>query len=413
MGMPDLGPWADLRGLPGRFQDYSNQVFAHRIRLFSLAGFPVYVDWSWTIIALLVAWSLATGLFPRSLPGQAATLYWALGGIAAGGLFFSIVLHEVAHSVVARRFGIKIRGITLFVFGGVAEMEDEPPTARSELWMAVAGPAMSLFLAGVFFALALFMNIDEPFFRQWALVSTYLARLNLALCLFNLIPAFPLDGGRVFRAGLWAKRKDLRSATRTTSAIGSIFGVFLIVAGVFNFIRGSYIGGTWLFVIGLFLRNAARGAYRNVLVKQALEGARIEKIMQADPLTVAPTITVAQLVEDHVYRYHHRLFPVIQEGVLLGSVSTREIREVPREDWSRIAVGDIFTPRGPLTTIEKSVPATRALARMQEMGQSRLMVVDGDVLVGMVTLRDLLAYLSVRGEVEGGALVDDQTLSQL
>jgi Zn-dependent protease len=376
-------------------------MFARRLKLFSLAGFPVYVDWSWGIIALLVAWSLAQGLFPGALPGHSPSLYWLLGSFSSAGLFASIVLHEVAHSVVARRFGLRIKSITLFVFGGVAEMADEPPTARAEFWMAVAGPAMSVILAGVFWgAGALFAN-DVPFFLQWAVVFSYLARLNLALALFNLIPAFPLDGGRVFRAALWARRKDLRSATRTTSAIGSIFGSFLILFGVYQFIQGSYVGGMWLVLIGLFLRSAARSAYQNVLVRDALEGAAVLKIMRENPITVAPALTVAQLVEDYVYRYHHRLFPVVHGDALKGSVSTREIREVPREKWADTRVEEILIPASSHTTIKPNVTATRALTRMQEAGQSRLMVVDGHRLVGMLTLRDLLAYLAVRGELQG------------
>lgn len=257
------------------------------VKLMNLMGFEVRLHSSWLILGLLVAFSLANGFFPADFPGYSKPAYWvmALGGVA--GLLFSIVIHEFAHSVVARRYGIPMRGITLFIFGGVAEMGDEPPNAKSEFLMAIAGPLTSFVISALAFATApVVSSLGLPAF---AAVFSYLAVINLALGLFNLIPAFPLDGGRVLRSALWAKSGDVVKATRIAAWLGSAFGVLLILFGFWNIFRGNVVSGIWGIMLGLFVRNASRQSYRLVLYRRAIEQRRFEEMTLAhhnEPQTI-------------------------------------------------------------------------------------------------------------------------------
>jgi len=250
------------------------------IKLFNLMGFEVRLHSSWLILGVLVVVSLAGGFFPGEFPGYSRGDYWwmALGGVA--GLLFSIVIHEFAHSVVARHYGIPMRGITLFIFGGVAEMGSEPPNAKSEFLMAIAGPLTSFLVSACSFAVqAVIVVLGLPGF---AAVFSYLAWINLLLGLFNLVPAFPLDGGRVLRAALWAKKRDLVAATRIASGFGSAFGWFLILLGVWSLFRGNVVGGVWWILLGLFVRNASDVSYRQVLYQRAMHERSLRQLLDAE-----------------------------------------------------------------------------------------------------------------------------------
>jgi Zn-dependent protease len=250
------------------------------IKLLNLMGFEVRLHSSWLILGVLVLMSLAGGFFPGEFPGYSRADYWwmALGGVA--GLLFSIVIHEFAHSVVARHYGIPMRGITLFIFGGVAEMGDEPPSAKSEFLMAIAGPLTSFLIAGCSFIVAsIIAALGVPGF---AAVFSYLAWINVMLGLFNLVPAFPLDGGRVLRAALWAKKGDIVAATRIASWFGSAFGFFLILLGVWGIFRGNFVSGVWWILLGLFVREASRMSYRQVLYRRALEERHVRELLDAE-----------------------------------------------------------------------------------------------------------------------------------
>jgi len=247
------------------------------IKLFNLSGFEVRLHSSWFILGVLVVFSLAGGFFPIRFPGYSQADYWlmALGG--AVGLLFSIVVHEYAHSVVARRYGIPMRGITLFIFGGVAEMGDEPPTAKSEFLMAIAGPITSFLVAAASFVIAaVISSVGAPGFGA---VFSYLAWINATLGLFNLVPAFPLDGGRVLRAAIWARNGDIVRATRIASNIGSGFGFLLMLLGAWSVFRGSVVGGIWWILIGLFVRNASDMSYRQVLYRRAAQERDIQELL--------------------------------------------------------------------------------------------------------------------------------------
>jgi Zn-dependent protease/CBS domain-containing protein len=374
-------------------------MFGKRVKLFNLFGFSVSIDLSWLLLAVLITWSLAVGVFPAMSPGLPVTTYWWMGVAGALGLFLSVVLHELSHSLVARRHGIPMRGITLFIFGGVAEMNGEPATPRSELVMAIAGPAASVALGGVFYSLSALARLNSwP--HDVTSVMTYLAAINVMLAVFNLIPAYPLDGGRVLRSMLWHLKSDLRWATRTAATIGAGFGVAMIVVGLVSVISGSLIGGLWWFLIGMFLYGAARGSYRQLLMREAFAGVSVRSLMHGKPISVPRTISVTRLVEDFVYRHHHKMFPVLDGDHLWGCVTTRDIRQLPREEWPNQTVGSISKPCGPENTISPDADATQAAAAMSRTGNSRLLVVEGDHLVGIVSLKDIFDLMSVKLELQ-------------
>jgi Zn-dependent protease/predicted transcriptional regulator len=377
-------------------------MFGKSVTLFRLFGFEVRVDWSWLILALLIVWTLARGYFPAAHPGFAPAIYWWMGVAGALGLFISIVLHELSHSLVARRHNLPIRGITLFIFGGVAHMEDEPADARTELLMAIAGPIASVVLAVVFYALtvgAAAGGIAAP------VVTTlsWLAMINLILAAFNLIPAFPLDGGRVLRALLWRWKGDMRRATRTAARVGEGFGILLIVLGAVAVLTGNFITGMWWFLIGMFLRSAAQSSYYQVLVRRALEGEPVRRFMTTTPVIVPPDTSLRHLVEDYIYRYHHELFPVASNGHLEGCVGVAQVKQVPNAEWDRRTVGDVTVPCTPHNTVSPDADAVAALAQMRREKTSRLLVAQDGQVVGIVALKDLLGFLSAKLDLEGAS----------
>jgi Zn-dependent protease/CBS domain-containing protein len=374
-------------------------MFGRGVKLFKLLGFEVKIDWSWLIIAGLVTWSLAAGLFPYLYHGLSTQTYWIMGIVGALGLFVSIVLHEFCHSIVARRFGMRMKGITLFIFGGVAEMGDEPPSAKAEFTMAIVGPLSSMVIGAIFYGIYLW-GLAEGWPTPVNGVTRYLGWINGLLAAFNLLPAFPLDGGRVLRSILWGAKQNLRWATRVSSTIGSAFGIALIILGVFSFIRGNLIGGIWWFLIGLFLRGAAQMSYQQLLVRKALEGEHVSRFMNPHPVTVPSTLTVEQLVEDYIYKYHYKMFPVMEGDQLVGCITTRQVKELPREEWSRETIARLADKCSPENTIAPQTYAIKALAAMNQTGISRLLVVDHDRLVGVVTLKDLLDFFSLKVELE-------------
>ena len=373
-------------------------MFGRGIKLFKLFGFEVKIDLSWLILAVLITWSLAKGLFPQYYEELSTAAYWWMGVAGMVGLFISIVVHELAHSLVARQYGIPMHGITLFIFGGVAEMTDEPKNAKSELLMAIAGPITSV-IVGV-----AFLGID------WALgeaggdpvhgVLIYLGFLNMILAGFNLLPAFPLDGGRVLRSLLWIWKDNLRWATKISSRIGSAFGIGLIVLGALQFIMGNFIGGIWMFLIGLFLRSVSQQAYQQLLIRKSLEGESIERFMRSNPVTVPPSISVREFVEDYVYEHHFKFFPVLEDSKLVSCVKVDKVKEIGREQWDSKTVRDIATDCSQDNTISPDTDAVDALARMRNSGNSRMMVTRGSELVGIIALKDMLEFLSLKVDLE-------------
>jgi len=364
-----------------------------------LFGFDVWIDASWLLLAALVSWTLAETVFPELEPHLTPETYWSMAVATTIGLLFSIVFHETAHSLVARKYGIRIRGITLFVFGGVAEMESEPPSPRSELLMAAAGPAASFALSIGFLILA---RRAGSWHVPEAVHGTlrYLGLVNGVLALFNLVPAFPLDGGRILRAALWSWRGNLVSATRIAAGAGSVFGIVLMVLGVAGVMSGDFVGGMWRFLIGMFLRSAATMTYRETVARGALSGFPVARVMNCYPITVPPDTSVAAFTEEFVYRHHHRRFPVTERGLLIGTIGTEQAAAIERSAWATTAVSEIMMPCSLDEVVAPRIDALAALRQMQVAGRSRLWVVDEGRLVGILSLHDMLEVLSARIDLE-------------
>lgn len=374
-------------------------MFGKGIRLFNLLGFEVKLDLSWVILGLLITWSLAKGLFPFYYSDLSQATYWWMGIAGAFGLFFSIVFHEFFHSIVARRFGLPMKGITLFIFGGVAEMDEEPPSPKAEFFLAIAGPLSSVFIGLLFNGVsALGKSTGWPV--PVTGVLGYLGFINLLLAGFNMVPAYPLDGGRVLRSALWRWKKKLRWATQISSRIGSAFGMILIFLGVLSVFAGNLIGGIWWFLIGMFLRNASQMSYQQLLTRKALEGEKVERFMNRNPVTVSSSISVKELVEDYFYKFHYKMFPVVDDGKLTGCIATKDINRISRDEWSRRTVGEIADKCTEENTIDPEEDAMRALSAMNRTENSRLMVVKEGRLAGIITLKDVMRFLSVKIDLE-------------
>lgn len=377
-------------------------MFSHHIAQFELFGFRVKLDISWIFLAALVTFSLARGLFPTQYEGLADTTYWAMAIFGAAGLFASIVLHEMSHSVVARHYGMPISGITLFIFGGVAEMEDEPPTPKSEFLMAMAGPAASVLLSAGFYAVSMFtaaVGMPLPLTG----VLEYLCLINLLLAAFNLVPAFPLDGGRALRAAMWHYKKDLLGATLIASRLGIGFGTVLIALGILSLGGKQFVAGGWWILIGIFLIAAARGSYTQLRGRQVLVGEPVSRFMTPDPAVVSAEISLSTLVSDHIYGSFHEFFPVMDEsGRLIGSVGARQLRQIPPEKWPDLTVRSILIPLSPDTVIGPEEGAWEALRKLQQSPSGRLMILADGRLVGVLAPHDLLRPIALRWELERG-----------
>jgi Zn-dependent protease/CBS domain-containing protein len=382
-------------------------MFSTRWKLFRLLGIPVFLDASWLIIFALLTLSLA-GLFPdlvrqyyaATAAEQPPWVYWLMGMLGAVAFFGCIVLHELGHAVVARSQRMPIRGITLFLFGGVAEIGDEPPSAKAELLMAVAGPAVSVFLAALLGCLA-WLGYQQGWAAPVVVVLGYLGVLNGLVLAFNLVPAFPLDGGRVLRSVLWGATGDLRRATYWSSLVGRAFAWFLIADGVLLFFAGNWLGGIWIGLVGLFLSNAAQSGYMQVLVRQVLQGEPVRRFMNSDPIVVSPSLDLRQWVDEFVYRYHRKTYPVVSNGRLEGCIETQALARIPRPEWEQHTVGEVMRRDRQAFTISPQSDALQALNKMRQTGFSRLVVTDGNQVVGIISLKDLLDFLSLKIELEG------------
>lgn len=372
-------------------------MFTNRIPLFTLFGIKVGLDYSWFLLAFILVWSLMAGYFPWVRPGLGTASYLWMAIIGAAGLFASIIFHEFAHALVARQFHLPISRITLFIFGGVAEMDDEPRTAAAEFWMAIAGPIASFLLA---FAMFVFLGAFDPASALGAIVG-YLAFINLILASFNLLPAFPLDGGRILRAAVWWFTGDFQRATRIAAATGSVLAAVLIGLGVLNIFGGAFVQGIWQMLIGFFVYSAANASRAHAELRGSLHGVPVARIMRHDLVTVPADTPVQALVDDFFYRHFYKVFPVVDAaGRPVGVIGLKDVANAARDAWGATRTSEIMKPLGEDNTVSSLAPAYKVLQTMQRRQNSRLLVVDGDQLKGMVTLRDIMSYLAVRDELD-------------
>ncbi|MDP2306826.1 MAG: site-2 protease family protein [Pseudomonadota bacterium] len=376
-------------------------MFGRRFPLLRLFGFQVRADAGWLIIALFVTWSLALGAFPAIVPGLSAGVYWVMGFVGAMGLFASILLHEVSHALVARRYGLETRFITLWLFGGVAETVSEPPSALVELRVALAGPLCSFLLAIA--AMALGLAVDYAGLPvAVASLLVYLGWMNLVLAIFNMLPGFPLDGGRVLRAILWQVRGDLYSATRAASRVGQGIGIFLMAAGVLVGLGGNLLGALWWILIGSFLRRAAVSSMQQLDIQRVLEGVAVHRVMDRVPLVVSQSLSLERFVQDYAFVRGRMRFPVTQGDQLVGYVDVADVRAIPEADWPVRTVESVARPPSPSAVIDPDANGAEALRRMQEADATTLLVASDGRLEGVVTLDDLVRILGVKSTLEGG-----------
>lgn len=372
---------------------------------FRIGGVVVRAEPSWLFLALLVGWSLAVGFFPGFRGDFSLATYIVMAVTGVAGLTFSIVAHELSHTFVGRAFGLPINHVTLFLFGGAAELEAEPETPMVELVMALAGPLMSLLLAGLFGLMggALLPDTEGVPPDAVALVLGYLSFINLLLAMFNMIPAFPLDGGRVLRAILWMFTGDQRRATQWASGAGEFFAYVFMVAGAGLALFGGNIGGVWWVLIGLFLRTAAVSARNEQDLRHALKTVRVGELL-ATPETARAEQSVAEFIDDVLVRHHRAWAPVVDEtGRLVGGAGVEEARAVPAEARPRTTLAEIAVPHREAERIDVASGAAGAFARMQHHHLGRLYVVDGDRLAGILSLADLMEYARMRRLFDGDA----------
>ena len=367
------------------------------LHLFRLFGIPVEVNVSWLLVLALMTWSFATGWYTDVLPDGSRQELWILGFLTAILLFVSILLHEFSHSVVASRNGLPIRKITLFLFGGVAQMERDVDNPVLELKMAAAGPAMSVVLAAFFFALSKLVAGHRLVFP----LMQNLAYINLVVLVFNMVPGFPLDGGRILRAIIWKKTGNLQKATRIASRVGSVFAIILMVYGVVNFFVGQLIGGIWFIFIGYFLRQAAQSGYLLVTLRQTLGNLKVSDVMRSPVVTVDGGLNLRHLVDEYFLRYHYGSFPVIENGTLAGMVSLRDVKQVEMGDWQRATVADIADREISRNALHPEYPAETLLHLIMKKGYGRLPVIDGEGrVVGIVSRRDLMETIKMMAYLE-------------
>jgi Zn-dependent protease len=368
------------------------------ISLFKVAGIRISLDFSWFIIFGLVLFALSAGYLPRAFPGQATQTYWAAGLIATLLFFASVMLHELAHSLVAIRQGIDIPEITLFIFGGVSRLSQEPTDPKTEFRIAVVGPLTSFALAAAFGALRVVLRGFEP--SLIVVVIGYLAWINLALGIFNLVPGFPLDGGRLLRAFLWWKTGSLTRATKVAADFGKGFAVAIMILGGLQIFAGALVNGLWFLFIGMFLRGMSIQGYEELVIRKSLEGVHVEEIMVREVVSVPPDLTITQLIHDYFLHYAFRGFPVVEDGRVLGVVSVAAVRQLPREVYDNRQVTDIMTSLTDDLLIDAHASLADALVKMSRREQERLLVLTGGRLEGLVTKTGLLRFVQIKQVLE-------------
>jgi Zn-dependent protease len=358
-----------------------------------IAGISVGVNWSWLIVFALITWTLATSIFPSTNPGLADGAYVAMALIAALLFFTSLLLHEYGHALQARRDGMEIEGITLWLFGGVAKFRGMFPSAGAEFRIAIAGPLVSLALGLLFLGVPMLLGLPATVDG----VLFWLGSINIALLVFNLLPALPLDGGRVLRSILWYARGEFVSATRLAAGIGRGFGYLFVAAGVALIVFASPVTGIWLAFVGWFLLQAAGAEDRYVAAQEALGGLRVRDVMARDPVTAPAGITLGEFMDDVAWSRPYTTYPVTENGEVVGLLQFRRVAEVPRAEWDTRTVRDCMIPRDEVPVVEQDDELVLAAGEVAEHEVNRALVLDAGRLVGLLSVTDVARALQMRG----------------
>lgn len=363
-------------------------------KLGKVLGFDIRIDLSWLLIFFLILWTLSANLFPFNYPGFSGTTYLTMGTIGTFLFFTSILIHELSHSVVARAKGIPVQGITLFAFGGVSHTRMDAETPGDEFQIAGIGPLTSLILAGIS-GLIWYFGRSAGFSIPVIGVAAYLAWVNTLLAIFNLLPGFPLDGGRLFRSILWKLTNNLKQATRIASIGGRILGYGLIFLGFLQLFSATpnFIGGLWFILIGWFLNNSAESSYQDLVVRMTLEGAQARDVMTLEPETVPADLNLQELVDNYLMNRNYQSFPVEAEGHPIGLVTLAQVRQTPRQEWQQRTVRDIMMPADAGITIRPEEDMSSVLEHMQDARSRRLLVTTDGQLKGILSVSDIANWL--------------------
>lgn len=370
-------------------------MFRHTIPIGRVFGIPIDLDYSWFLIATLITWMLAVNYYPAAFKGGTTAEYWLMGGITAILFFGSIVVHELAHSWVALRYRIPVHRITLFVFGGVSQIAGEPPGALAEFQIALVGPLTSFALAALFFYLEPFLISIPPALA----VAKYLALINGILALFNLIPGFPLDGGRVFRAIVWAVSKNFRRATLIAASSGRFIGFVFIVVGVWQALKGNVVNGMWTAFIGWFLESAAAAQVQQQMVQGLLVGHKVSEAMGSTCVRIAENTSLQKLVDGEILTHGQRCFLIEREGRAVGLLTLHNIKEIPRTEWATTSAAQAMIPIENLSSIDPDAELWTAMEKMGRDGINQMPVMRGNDNVGMLSRGDILKYLQTLQQV--------------
>jgi len=365
------------------------------IPLGRLFGISLRLNYTWFIVFALVTWSLTVNYFPEVF-SEWSMITSLVAGIMTSLLFFgSVLAHELMHSIVAQKLGIPIHSITLFIFGGVSQMSEEPKTPKDELRIALAGPLTSIALGLFFWAVWYWLGPHSEFVLA---IAFWLGIINLALAAFNLIPGFPLDGGRVLRSILWWRNQDLHQATRTASIIGRGVGYLFIFGGIFFMFQGLWLNGLWLALIGWFVEHAAVGSYRQAVMLNMLQGHTAREVMTLDCPAIPPELTLEALVNEHIFTAGHRCFPVITDSGALGLVTLSDIRAVPRTLWTTKRVSEAMTPLGKMKSVSPDEDLSNVLRVLTEDSINQVLVVENGDITGVISRDNLLSFINLRGK---------------
>jgi Zn-dependent protease/CBS domain-containing protein len=365
------------------------------IRLGRIRGIPIGLHISWFLIFVLVTWSLASGYFPQEYPKLSVAAYWILGAITSILFFGSVLAHELGHSIIALRNQVPVNGITLFIFGGVAQIGQEPPNAGAEFRIAIAGPLTSLALGAVF-GLTYLLDRAIPFL---AAPSIWLMRINLILALFNMIPGFPLDGGRVLRAAIWGVTGDYHRATQIASSVGQVTAFGFIGVGILTVLGDNFFNGLWLVLIGWFLQNAAANSYAQSNMQHALRGIHVAQVMSRECIHISGDTPLNSIVEDRILGTGQRCFFITGPEGLQGMLSLRDVTEVPKDEWNSIQVSQVMVPTEKLIYVNPQTELIDALRTMVDANINQVPVIENGHLAGVLSREQILGYVRTRAEL--------------
>jgi Zn-dependent protease len=373
------------------------------LKIGRIFGIDIRIHWSWLAIFFLLLWWLAEGFYDEvdAYSHWTEAERWLASAVTTLLFFVSILLHELSHSIVARRLGLPVHSITLFIFGGVSSLKEEPASAGQEFKMAIVGPLTSFVLGIVAAGIAGVFWLYEADDTVPGAVSAYLAFINVAVGVFNMLPGYPLDGGRVLRAALWARTKSMLRATRWASGVGTFISFGLMALGVVSALAGNWIGGVWFIVIGWFLRNTSEQAYQQLLYRDTLSGAKVGEIVDRTFESAPPDIPLSQVVSQYMLGRGQRCVPVVVEGNLLGLITMSDLRKFPPDDWEATSAFRAMTPREQLFMVSSDDELMRALEIMAAHDVHQLPVVDAYDFNGFVTRADVIRRIQVRAELAG------------